>query len=224
MLLVHKCKCKFECCSIQLHFYGCLVQICGFSHFCAAPPPFYYQSSHRHEMVDLYFSPAFYIFHFTLHSCVYGIEITWLSRPCSYSPSDVATFTLAELVVSWNGHKYSIFQHTLHLHLTCGDFLLHLPERGRIITQLPLISRCLLYIALVMVICWCLKRMGEKLIIRVFWPGIGWKRHFSFKFNWYEAWLWYLILVSPFLGIFPKLLMIDSTHPRSSHIAGEQNS
>ena len=131
MLLAHKCKCKFECCSIQLHFYGCLVQICGFSHFCAAPPPFYYQSSHGHEMVDLYFSPAFYISHFTLHSCVYRNWNHMAQQALLiFSIWYVATFTLAELVVSWNGHKYSIFQHTLHLHLTCGDFLLHLRSGG----------------------------------------------------------------------------------------------
>ena len=37
--------------------------------------------------------------------------------------------TLWGYILRW-GYIYSNFHHTLHLHLTCGDFLLHLPERG----------------------------------------------------------------------------------------------
>ena len=35
-----------------------------------------------------------------------------------------------EIMGLGRAQTYSIFQHTLHLHLTCGDFLLHLLERG----------------------------------------------------------------------------------------------
>ena len=36
-IMLHKCKCKFEC-SIHLHLYGLLMQICGFHIFVQQPP------------------------------------------------------------------------------------------------------------------------------------------------------------------------------------------